>query len=89
MNIHQNASLTPRGRAILVSRLDRGEHPVDVAAAMGVGIRTVYKWRHRYRTEGVAGFLFQQVHVDAEACWRSSRNRPASGAPGPSAPMSG
>ena len=55
MNIHQNAQLTPRGRAILVSRLDRGEHPVDVATAMGVSIRTVYKWRHRYRTEGIAG----------------------------------
>ena len=28
MNIHQNASLTPRGRAVLISRLDRGEHPM-------------------------------------------------------------
>ena len=55
MNIHQNACLTPRGRAVLISRLDRGEHPMDVATSMGVSVRTVYKWRRRYRTEGIAG----------------------------------
>jgi transposase InsO family protein len=55
MNIHQNARLTPRGRAIMMSRLERGEHPEDIATAMGVSIRTVYKWRRRYRAEGVAG----------------------------------
>ncbi len=35
MNIHKNARLTPRGREILISRLDRGERPLDVATAMG------------------------------------------------------
>jgi transposase InsO family protein len=55
MNIHQNARLTPRGRAIMMPRLERGEHPEDIATAMGVSIRTVYKWRRRYRAEGVAG----------------------------------
>jgi transposase InsO family protein len=55
MNIHQNARLTPRGRAIMMSRLERGEHPEDIATAMGVSIRTVYKWRRRYGAEGVAG----------------------------------
>ena len=42
MNIHENARLTPRGREILVSRLDRGEHPTDVATSMGVSARTLY-----------------------------------------------
>ncbi len=45
MNVHKNARLTPRGREILISRLERGEHPLDVSTAMGVSARTVYKWR--------------------------------------------
>ena len=55
MNIHKNARLTPRGRATLISRLERGEHREDVATAMGVSTRTVYKWWRRYRDEGYAG----------------------------------
>ena len=43
MNVHKNARLTPRGREILISRLERGEHPVDVATAMGVSAGTAYK----------------------------------------------
>ncbi len=45
MNVHKNAGLTPRGREILISRLERGEHPNDVAVATGVSVSTVYKWR--------------------------------------------
>jgi len=55
MNVHKNAGLTPRGREILIGRLERGEHPEDVAEAMGVSVSTVYKWRRRYRAEGLAG----------------------------------
>lgn len=55
MNIHKNARLTPKGREILVERLERGEHPSDVACAMGVSVRTVYKWRQRYRQFGRCG----------------------------------
>ncbi len=55
MNIHNNARLTPRGREILISRLERGECPEDVATAMGVSTSTVYKWRRRHRAEGLAG----------------------------------
>ncbi len=55
MNVHENARPTPRGREILVSRLERGEHPQDVATAMSVSASTVYKWWRRYRAEGVAG----------------------------------
>ena len=55
MNVHKNARLTPRGREILISRLERGEHPLDVSTAMGVSASTVYKWRRRYRAEGFAG----------------------------------
>ena len=55
MNIHKNARLTPKGREILIGRLERGEHPCDVACALGVSERTVYKWRKRYRDHGLAG----------------------------------
>ena len=55
MNVHQNARLTPRGRETMISRLERGEHPEDVATAMGVSASTVYKWRRRYRAKGKAG----------------------------------
>ncbi len=44
MKVHKNARLTPRGREVLVSRLERGEHPRDVGTAMGVSASTVYKW---------------------------------------------
>jgi transposase InsO family protein len=55
MNVHENAGLTPKGRELLISRLERGEHPEDVATAMGVSTSTVYKWRRRYRAEDLAG----------------------------------
>ena len=32
-----------------------GEHPEDVATAMSVSAATVYKWRRRYQSEGLAG----------------------------------
>ena len=57
MNIHKNARLTPKGREILISRLERGEHPLDVATAMGTSTSTVYKWWRRYRVEGFGGLL--------------------------------
>ncbi len=38
MNAHKNARLTPRGRELLVSRLERGEHPRDLGAAMAARI---------------------------------------------------
>jgi len=55
MNMHQNARLTPKGREILIARLARGERASDVGSAMGVSIRTVYKWRARWREYGLAG----------------------------------
>ncbi len=54
MNVHKNARLTPKGRELLIERLARGEHPIDVAGAMGVSVRTLYKWRKRYREGGLA-----------------------------------
>ena len=55
MTMHQNARLTPKGREKLVGRLGRGEHPSDIASAMGVCVRTLYKWAKRFRNHGLAG----------------------------------
>lgn len=56
MNIHKNARLTPRGRALLVQRVvEEGLRPTEVAQAAGVSVRTVYKWLKRFREEGPAG----------------------------------
>jgi hypothetical protein len=38
MNVHQNARLTPKGRELLIKRLEHGEHCEDVACAMGVSV---------------------------------------------------
>jgi transposase InsO family protein len=53
--MHKNARLTPRGRALLVARLESGQHRADVAQAMGVSLTTVKKWLKCYRSEGAAG----------------------------------
>ena len=65
MNVHKNARLTPRGREVLVSRLERGEHPRDVGTAMGVSASTVYKWWRRYRAEGLAGLVDRSSRPNA------------------------
>lgn len=56
MNSHQNARLTVHGRALLVTRiLEHGLRPEEAAQAMGVSVRTAYKWLARYRQEGLPG----------------------------------
>jgi len=56
MRLHPNAKTTPKARALLITRLEVESWTVrQVAAAAGVSVRTVYKWRARYRTEGRAG----------------------------------
>ena len=55
MNNHQNARLTPKGRALMVRRILAGETPLAAAAASGVSERTARRWLARYRSEGEAG----------------------------------
>ena len=63
MNSHKNARLTPRGRALLVSRiLDHGLRPEEAAKAASVSVCTAYKWLCRFREEGVDGL------VDRSSC---------------------
>lgn len=56
MNSHKHARLTPRGRALLVSRvLDEGWSVGAASEAAGVSKRTGFKWLARFRSEGAAG----------------------------------
>ena len=56
MNIHKNASMTPRGRAHLVHEIERiGLNAA--AAATGLSERTARKWQRRWASEGAAGLL--------------------------------
>jgi len=53
--MHKNARLTPRGREVLVGRLEAGQKLSEVAQAMGISETTARKWWRRYQTEGLAG----------------------------------
>jgi transposase-like protein len=55
MNSLKNALLAPKGRETLVCGLERSGHTADVARAMGICLKTVYKWRERYSDYGLAG----------------------------------
>jgi transposase InsO family protein len=55
MDIHDNARLTPRGRAWVVSLIESGQTPTATAKAVGVCPRTVRKWLARYRELGPKG----------------------------------
>jgi len=55
-NPHQNARMTPLGRAEMVRRIVEEGRPVaEVAAGFGVSERTARKWLARYRADGAAG----------------------------------
>jgi transposase InsO family protein len=55
MNIHENARLTPHGREHIVWLVQSGLTPQAAAQAAGVSPRTIWKWRKRYRLEGLEG----------------------------------
>jgi transposase InsO family protein len=58
MRVHRNAKTTPKGRALIVQRVEADGWTVrKTAAAFGVSVRTVHKWRRRYRVGGAAGLL--------------------------------
>jgi transposase InsO family protein len=58
MKMHRNAKTTPKARALIVQRVDEEGWSVEqTAAAFGVSRRTVFKWRSRFRHEGVRGLL--------------------------------
>ena len=56
MRLHPNAKLTPAGRHALVEQVLTERRGVrEVAAGAQVSRQTLYKWLHRFRSEGVPG----------------------------------
>lgn len=71
MNRPKNAALTPRGRALLISRVRQQGWTVAAAAeAAGVSQRTVYKWLARFDAEGWPGLQDRssRPHTSPGAC---------------------
>jgi transposase InsO family protein len=56
MNIHKNASMTPKGRAHLVQQIDL-IGLIPAAEAAGISPRTARKWHGRHAAQGAAGLL--------------------------------
>jgi transposase InsO family protein len=70
MRVHCNAKTTPKGRALIVQRVEVDGWSVrQTAAAFGVSARTVSKWRARYRGAGVTGL------ADRPSCPHRIRHR--------------
>ena len=47
--MHKNARLTPKGREVLIQRLQAGQRVAEVAQAMGLSETTVRKWWRRHQ----------------------------------------
>ncbi|MGE0420368.1 MAG: leucine zipper domain-containing protein [Acetobacteraceae bacterium] len=53
MNVHKNARLTPRGRALLVHRVRTdGWRVEDAATAAGISLRQAFRWLARHPAGG-------------------------------------
>ena len=58
MKLHANARTCPHSRRLAVDRVEREGWTLAAAAeAAGVSVRSVSKWRRRYREEGEQGLL--------------------------------
>jgi len=57
MRLHPNARTCPRSRRLAVGRLEQGWTLAAAAEAAGVSVRTISKWRSRYRAEGELGLV--------------------------------
>jgi transposase InsO family protein len=57
VNTHKNARLTPAGRLAVLNRWATGEPVAQLAAHVNVSVRTLYKWRARWRAAGAAGLI--------------------------------
>jgi transposase len=49
MNVHKNARLTPRGRVLMIERIEKGLSVRRAATEAGVSERTAHLWLRRWR----------------------------------------
>lgn len=57
MRLHGNARTCPHSRRLAMQRLEQGWTLARAAEAAGVSVRTISKWRRRYRLEGEQGLV--------------------------------
>ena len=55
MRLHANARLGPRGRQVMVERVEAGWPVAQAAEAAGASGQTCRKWLARYRHQGPRG----------------------------------
>ena len=55
MKLHANARTCPHSRRLAIGRLEQGWTLRRAAEAAGVSVRTISKWRCRFRVEGELG----------------------------------
>lgn len=55
MDMHSNARTCPNSRATIVEHIRAGAWSSDHAFALGVSVRTGFKWWQRFRAEGLTG----------------------------------
>lgn len=72
MNVHENARLTPVGRALMIDRIERGWSVGEAAEAFGVSRRTAGKWLQRHRRGGE-----RRLYDRSSAPRRCPRSTPA------------
>ena len=74
MRLHGNARTCPHGRRLAIRRLEQGWTLGRAAEAAGVSVRTISKWRRRYRREGEQG-LFDRSSAPAQIPHRTPEER--------------
>src|SRR2546423_963705 len=75
--LHANARTCPHSRRLAVDRVERSGWTLAAAAeAAGVSVRTVSKWRRRFREEGERG-LFDRCSAPASVPLRTAEARVA------------
>ena len=77
MKLHANARTCPHSRRLAIDRVEREGWTLAAAAeAAGVSVRTVSKWRRRYREEGEQG-LFDRCSAPGSVPLRTDELRVA------------
>src|SRR5690606_37223543 len=71
--MHKNARLTPKGREVLIQRLEAGQRVDEVAQALGISGTTVRKWRRHQAGEGLEDRSSRPRRSPRQTCdgWRA------------------
>jgi transposase InsO family protein len=77
LKLHANARTCPHSRRLAVDRVEQDGWTLAAAAeAAGVSVRTISKWRRRYRAEGEQG-LFDRCSAPGSVPGRTAEGRVA------------